>query len=277
MKDDYQLAFDFGNSVSDICILNETTSRTNSDVISSKELRRAIVRWLLPEEPSGMGLMVPTRISRYQADVAAFWSKSVMRQGRKVLCPVKTVIIEVRHDRERCWPDCATKNELLPMLRVEKARRDQLETIIRRNEPELRLDDNLFLEYESWNYVHSHNKEYHQCINRINDIERSLYGGTRFDKIRQAQLADYLYLAVPTGSVHPHEVADGWGLLYVSKDFKVELIKDPEDGCCPMENKLHLVQNISTSSLKNLLFINGISVDKKGESRFVRIPRRRRS
>ena len=276
MEDDYQLTFSFDRKAKDNNALNEENALATPAVISFKDIRRAVVGWLLPEEPSGIGLMVPTRISRFQADVAAFWSKSVRQEGRKILYPVKTAIIEIRHDREQCWPDCAAKNELLPMLRIEKARRDELETIIHKNEPELRLDDNLFPEYESWDYARSTNKEYHKCKDRLNEIELALYNGSRFDKIRQAQLADYLYLAVPTGSVHPHELADSWGLLYVSNNFKVQLIKEPDTWNCPMENKLHLVQNISAACLKNMLFTNGINVDKNGNSSFVRLPRRRK-
>ncbi len=275
MDDDYQLTFNFDRKKENDRIFKENSSET--EVISFKDMRRAIVGWLLPDEPSGMGAMVPTRISRFQADVAAFWSKSIRQQGRKILYPVKTVIVEIRHDREQCWPDCAAKNELLPMLRVEKEKRESLEAIVRESEPELKLDDNLFPEYESWNYAHSKNKEYRKCRDRINEIERALYNGSRFERIRQAQLADHLFLAVPAGSVHPHELADGWALLYVSDNFNVKLIKEPDDWNCPIENKLHLVQNISASCLKNLLFTNGINIDKNGKSRFVRLPRRRRS
>ena len=277
MEDDYQLIFNFDLKKENDNIIKKKEKPLDTEVVSFKDMRRAVVGWLLPEEPSGMGLMVPTRISRFQADVAAFWSKSVRQQGRKILYPIKTVIVEIRHDREQCWPDCAAKNELLPMLRVEKEKRRELEAIVRENEPELKLDDNLFPEYESWNYAHSTNKEYHQCGNRINEIERALYNGSRFDKIRQAQLADHLFLAVPAGSVHPHELADGWGLLYVNDNLAVELIKEPAAWNCPMENKLHLVQNISAACLKNMLFTNGINVDKNGKSNFVRPPRRRRS
>ena len=276
MEDDYQLIFNFDTKSEDDNTRRKKETALASEIISFKDMRRAIVGWLLPDEPSGIGLMVPTRISRFQADVAAFWSKSIRQQGRKILYPIKTVIVEIRHDREQCWPDCASKNELLPMLRVEKERRNELEVVVRENEPELKLDDNLFPEYESWNYANSTNKDYRKCRNRIDEIERALYSGSRFDKIRQAQLADHLFLAVPADSVHPHELADGWGLLYIRDNFEVELIKEPDDWNCPMENKLHLVQNISAACLKNMLFTNGINVDKNGNSSFVRPPRRRR-
>ncbi len=279
MEDDYQLTFDFNKAeiTSSQNVTEKKTLKKELQPLSFKDMRRAIVKWLLPEKPSGIGTMVPTRISRFQADVAAFWSKSIKQQGHKILYPVKTVIIEIRHDREQCWPDCAAKNELLPMLRVEKEKRTEIESIIRQEEPELKMDDNLFPEYENWNYSRSSNKEYHKCIEKINEIERALYNGSRFEKIRQAELADYLYLAVPENSVHPHELADSWGLLYIDDNLEIKLIKEPEPWNCPTENKLHLVQNISASCVKSLLFTNGIKVDKNGKSKLIKLPRQRRS
>jgi len=97
-----------------------------------------------------------------------------------------------------------------------------------------------------------------------------------FKDMRRASLADYLYLAVPTDSVHPYEVADGWGLLYINKNLEVKLVKEPELWDCHIENKFHLVQNISSASLKNTLFTNGINMSKEGKLTFVRLPRRRR-
>ena len=280
MEDDYQLIFDFNKAEKTPTQVNaeKKIQDLNVQPLSFKDMKRAIVRWLLPKEPSGIGTVVPTRISRFQADVAAFWSKSVkQQQGRRILYPVKTIIVEIRHDREQCWPDCAAKNELLPMLRVEKEKRSELESIIRKEEPELKMDDNLFPEYENWNYSYSSNKEYHKCLEKINEIERALYNGSRFEKIRQAELADCLYLAVPENSVHPHELADSWGLLYINNDLEVKLVKEPDSWNCPMENKLHLVQNISGSCLKSLLFTNGIKVEKNGDSKFIRLPRQRRN
>ncbi len=244
--------------------------------LGTGEIRRAALAWLVKGQPTGIGLLAPTRISRFQADVAAFWSKPVKRGGVKTLQPVKTVIIEVRNDREACWPDCARKDELLPLLRKEKERKRVLETEIRAKEPELQNTDTLFSEFESWDYAKTRDKRYHQSLGKIEEIERSLYNGSRFEKIRRARLADYLYLAVPRGAVHPNELADGWGLLFVDDSFEIELIKEADSWECPVENKLHLVQTIAMSSLKSVLFANGVLVSPENEIKLLPLPRRRR-
>ena len=289
VKDDFQLLFDFTEKVEKepvsaevekveeiIIEKNDRKIPQDPDKLSIRDMKRAATAWLLQEKPNCIGLMVPTKISKFQADIAAFWSKPVRKKGKKILFPVKTSIIEVRYNREDCWPDFTKKEELLPLLKQEKSNKKDLEGQIRETEPELRLDDNLFPEYENWEYSQSSNKEYHQCKEVISELEYSLYNGSKFERIRRSEVADFLYLAVPNGAVHPHELADGWGLLYINKDMSVELVREAETWNCPIENKVHLVQNIASSNLKNVMFANGINTDKDGDTYFTKIPKRRR-
>jgi hypothetical protein len=271
-----QLTFDFLHNEIDQPGDLKTVDDFEYGDISPKNIRRAVMGWLIEQEPSGTGLMVPTRISRFRADAAAFWSKPIRKNGKNILYPVKSIIVEVRHNREECWPDCAKKDELLPLLKIEKIHRKEIEKIIRKTEPELQLNDNLFPEFESWNYSLSSNKIYFECCNKISEIEHSLYNGSRFERVREALLADFLYLAVPAGAVHKDEIADGWGLLYVSDDLTVTVVKEADNWECPLENKFHLVQNISKACMKSLFFSQGINIDKNGNTHFVRPPRRRR-
>ena len=237
-----------------------------------RDLRRGAFAWVATQNPSALSIGVPTRVSRFKADVAAVWS----RPGRKRLVhPVKTLIVEVRRGREDCWPDCARREEILAPLRVIKKKKEQLEAVIRSTEPELRETDSLFEEFETWNYAESKNKEYRQCLKKANDLERSLYEGSRFERIAQANVADFLYLAVPAGSVEPGELADGWGLLHINDDLSVELIKEAEDMKCLEECKAHLAFNIASACAKSALFSEGIAI-KNEAAHFTPIPKRRR-
>jgi hypothetical protein len=291
--DKFQLTFDF-DGVSEEAVIGDS-KKTDSPFkieeqtniseeenplvekpLSPKDIRRAVLGWMLKKKPSGMGLLVPTRISRFLADVAAFWSSPISINGKKYLAPVKSAIVEIRNDREQCWPDFGTKDELLELLKIKREEKKRLQAHIRLTESDLKMNDNLFPEYENWNYRGTKDKDYHLCLRKINDVELALYNGSKFEKIRRAELADYLYLAVPEGEVEPHELADGWGLLYVKKDLSVTEIKAPSFWNCSLEKKYHLVQNISSSSLKDTLFSNGVKVSKDESISFTRLPRRRR-
>ena len=241
VKDEFQLTFEFDvqkenvvnddikESIDSEKIENKADAEisiNNEKTLSSKDMRRAILGWILDHKPTGVGLQVPARISKFLADVAAFWSMPISINGKKYLAPVKTVVIEIRNNREHCWPDFGSKDELLQLLKEKKAEKKQIQKYIRTSEPELKMDDNLFSEYENWNYRKSKNKEYHACLNKVDEIEIALYNGSKFEKIRRAEIADYLYLAVPEGEVEEHELADGWGLLYIKKIYLLCRLKN---------------------------------------------------
>jgi hypothetical protein len=234
-------------------------------------MKQIVLAWLASQNPTGLAADVPAKISKYKAAAAAFWSVPV----KKTLSPVKTVIVDIRHSREKCWPDCSEKNKLLPLLNEYKKRENRLREIIKLKEPFLRDGDTLFDEVEIWHFEKTANPEYHECRKKIEEVEHALYHGSRFEQIRRANIADCLYLAVPDRSVHPNEVADGWGLLYFKKDFSLKIVKEAFDWNCPENKRMHLVQNIAMSSTSKTLFSFGINKKKKGGICFTPVPRRR--
>lgn len=236
------------------------------------ELKQAILGWLFGLAPSGIATQVPTRISKYQVDVAAFWSAP----EKQLLRPEKTLIVEIRDDREQCWPDCGDRDRLLRKLREKKDQKTKLEADIRENEPELKESDSLFEEYESWNYAGSVNQEYQRCLKQVEKIQHSLYKGSRFEQIRRGHVADLLYLAVPAGEVHADELAEGWGLLYIDAKRNVIEIKRAELQEPPEINRLHLIQGLASAAMKNVLFAHGVRASDSGNIAFSLPPRRRK-
>ncbi len=241
-------------------------------IFLQKDLQRAALAWLASDSPTAAAIRVPTRLAKFQADAAAFWSTP---QKKRLLRPEKTRIVETRISRAHCWPDCAGSEDLLPRLREEKQYRSELEAEIRRTEPHLRDDDVLFPEFEYWNYAGTANRAYKACLRRIRDFEHALYRGSRFERIHRANVANELYLAVPENLITEDELADGWGLLYITKNLTVRMIKRAEHQECPLDNLLHLSQNIAASSLSDVLFANGISLNSDGSTSFRKLPKRR--
>jgi hypothetical protein len=261
---DIQLNFDFAD---------ERPASDPTGGVAPLELRRAVLGWLLALAPTAIGVMVPTRIAKCQADVAAFWAEP---DRRRILQPVKTLAVEIRRDREQCWPDCARKDELLPQLKELKQEKARLEALIREREPHLQDTDSLFDEFENWRYAETSNPDYAQCLKRIDGVEHTLYRGSRFEQIRSAKVADLLYLAVPAGTVHADELADGWGLLEISPRREVCEVRTAEFWDCPRDRRLHLAQHIAASCRNSLLFAHGIRQDKDGAAVFTPVPHRRR-
>ena len=133
--------------------------------------------------------------------------------------------IEARLTRTSCWPECSGSEEIVPELRREQEYRQELEAEIRRTEPHLLDSDVLFPEIEYWNYEGTRNPAYRESLRRIRSYEKALYRGSRFERIRRADVANELYLAVPDGLIHPDELAEGWGLLYIARNLTVKVAK----------------------------------------------------
>ncbi len=250
---------------------SEPSPASGKKAFQPLDLKRAAIGWLTTQKPDAIGHLVPTRISKYCADIAAFWSS-----GRRRLLPKKTLVIETRNNRDDCWPDCSGHEGLLDKLKEARELKRTIEAKIRKDEPNLKDTDNLFNEYESWRFKESKNKEYHRCLKEIDKLERAVYNGSFFEQLRRADVADYLYLAVPEGAVHSDELADGWGLIYVKPDLRAELVKAAEFRDCPVEKKIHLAQNVAITCRKSLLFSMGIREGADGTPFFTPIPHRRR-
>jgi hypothetical protein len=234
-----------------------------------KALRRAALAWLLAQDPVALALQVPTSYRRYLADAAAFWAPDADGLQR-------TVVVETRKSRAACWPDHVRSEALLPELRGLKRQREAREVRIREQEPHLRESTTLFEEYADWNYGASRDAGYHSILADIAKAEKAIYRGTRFELLSRAEMASELYLAVPERSVHPHELADGWGLLWVADDLSVTPVAVATALPCPAPNSAALIRGIATAASKAVCFAAGLK--KAGdEVRFVRPPKRRRS
>lgn len=238
--------------------------------LSPLRMRQAVLKWLAMQEPSGIATKVATRISKYQVDVAAFWSVPFGNRRRIK----KTVLVEIRNDRDHCWPDCSNRETILKKLRDLKAQKASLEEIIKQTEPELKASDTLFEEFECWDFEKSQNSDYHKCLSDIEDLQHSLYKGSRLELIRQSQTADFIYIALPEGTIHADELIDGIGLLAIKDNLEIEEVKAADNLTCKAENRSHIVQNIAIACCKNSLFANGVNVVK--DRIFITNPPRRR-
>ena len=245
-------------------------SAVKKKTLTPLKMRQAVLQWLALQEPSGIAAKVPTRISKYQVDAAAFWSMPAGSRRRIE----KTMLVEIRHDRDHCWPDCSNRETILKKIRELKAEKTELEVIIRATEPQLKASDTLFEEFECWEYEKSSNHDYQRCLSKLEELQHSLYKGSRLELIRQSQTADYIYVAFPEGTIHADELIDGIGLLAIKDNLEIEEIKKPDVQVCSADNRRHIVQNIAIAAKKAVLFANGVNLSAKRV--FITAPPRRR-
>ena len=245
------------------------------ETLTQSVLRRAVAAFLAAQEPAGLAMRVPSRISRYLVDAAAFWVDRT-GSGRNMVSRVsRTVAVDVFTDRGECLPECAGAAELARELRELRAARMRMEARIRENEPWLAVGGELFAEFRTFDYASSSDAEYQKLMRRHSRVQHALFKGSRLEKVRAAGVADYLYIAVPAHVVEPEEIADGWGLLHVYPDGGIRVARVATRQNCSAESRLHLAFNIAACSVESVLFREGVSVDRRGRIRLCRPPRRR--
>ncbi len=242
-------------------------------------LRLGVLKWLFAADaPDGVAFDVPVRAVGLKADLVASWHTPQRQKKIKMplLVPQRVMLALCAETRAECWPECAHPEEILAEIARLRAEMQHAEKEIRSREPHL-LDNNvLFEEFAVWNYGKSKNMDYQQLRNRMQSLESSLYKGTRLEKIARLGLADQLYLAVPENELHPQELIAEWGLLSVTKDLQVEVLRESGGHKALPEARLHLVQNMLCAGRNALLESQGIQIQNDGSFRFVKRPRIRK-
>lgn len=244
------------------------------------EFCRCMVKWFLENRhPDGYGVDVATRVTNIKTDAAFFWSKPKKNSEgpNQLLAPCRTAVVICSVSLDQCWVNCGDYEQVLGKLVAKRRELDRLEAQIRREEPHLRDGAALFEEYAVWNYVKSANKEYQKARAMYNQMEKSLYHGSRFDRIASAKVADELYLAVPAGLINSEQVFQQWGILEIKPNREVKLVREPSLQTTSLEARSHLVQNIAIANSSAVSFSLGLRYsDKEDRYTITRRPRRSR-
>ena len=239
--------------------------------VSFFRLRQAALAFLAGREPDGLAADVPPRFRNYRVAAAAFWR----RPSGRIRPVTETAAVQVFDRHDRCFAECADRQKLIDAIHALRGEREELESEIRRTEPHLADSDCLFPEYRTWRYRESVNPQYKKLCRKLDALLRTLYRGSRLERVRRAECADRLYLAVPAHAVEPDELGEEWGLLYVFPDGRAELVREAEKLPCSPEARAHLALNIASAARNSVLFSNGVAGGPR-HYRCIRPPKRRR-
>ena len=252
--------------------LPETPAVEEPHKLDRFALLQAALAYLAQSGAAGAALQVPCRLRKFQADVAAYYSC----YRKRINHLERTLVVDVYTERKQCLPESAGRGAMLEELSELREKRTAMEQVIRIEEPNLWVEEELFDEFRTFDYSRSTNKEYHKLCRRINSLQQSLYKGTRMEQLARADVADYLVMAVPENMLSEKEIPDGWGLWYIMPDKSVKVVVNPALQECSSESRLHLVQNIGHAALNCVLFANGVKLKSNNKVRFTRPPRARR-
>jgi hypothetical protein len=185
-------------------------------------------------------------IPRFRVDAAGYLDREPATRRR---CEPCTVLIECKQARSDFLRDREDPGALLALRDSLRHLREQVEEQrIKRHEPHLRVEgSSLFAELERWDFASSRLAGYRRLLERIRDVERRLYGHTKFLTIARYALADRLYLAAPAGLIEPRELPEHWGLLTLARSELQVSIEAPPRPCKP-RHRARLLRDIAVAA-----------------------------
>ena len=235
-----------------------------------KNIRRSALAFLASLGADAVAADVPLRYRKYVMDAAAVWYAPDGKKGAKIS---RTAAAQVVMKDSVFFNE---KGQILPRIAEAKAELEQVKKMIREQEPSLRICDTLFCDEGRWDYSRTENPRYKALLDRIAALEKTLFKGTVFDRLRKTRSASEFYLVVPEDFIAKESVPEEWGLVYVKKDLSFLLVKEAGVLSSAPEDMNFLALNIARASMQNVLFANGI-VKKADSWTLIRQPRKRRS
>ncbi len=236
----------------------------------AKNIKRAALAFLASLSPDALAENVPVRYRKYIVDGAAFWSRS----GKKGKVEVyRTAIADVLLKEEASGMMGSREN--LSLLEEARKNLSLIEARLRAEDPAVKVSDSLFAEDDKWDYSKTKDPAYREALARIKELEKNLFAGTKFDKLRKSGIATEYYVAVPENLIDASSVAQEWGLVYILPDLSFKLVKEAGKLPCTEESMNSLALNIGRMTISNVLFANGIHC-KNDTVKVVRVPRKRR-
>ena len=173
-------------------------------------LKAAALRWAQEEGYRAVGLEIGLPNSRYRADVAACRLDKPAPRQRTV---GTTAVFECKQARPDFLHDSRPEAESLARLTHLNRRREKLERLVGTHYPTLRQGESLFPEFDRADVDAISHQGYRRVVNEIRQLEKAVWGRTKFDRLARYRCANLCYLVARPGILQAAEIPLAWGLL----------------------------------------------------------------
>lgn len=263
--DDAQLSFEFLESLNDV----------SQCQFSYRKIQQRAIAFLQKEfRVNAVACDVSIGVKKYKSAVAGIRKNS--RSSKLSAKSFESVILEIYTDREKCFNYCANANKINQSIEKLMLKKEALEAIIRKNEPELQVKDDLFLDMATYHYEQSQNREYQKLMHELLNLKNTLNVGGRLENISLQQVANNLFLVVPEKLILVEECAHNWGLVYFDCDLNFRVVREPVWQEVELNSQQNLIFNIANAAKRSVLFTHGVKVDSSNSIQFLAPPRQRR-
>ncbi len=188
-----------------------------------RALKRLCVAYLRESGCCAVAMEVQSPVPRHRVDAAGYSDGPALADAdrrRGAARTPRTFIVECKASRADFLRDTRDRDALLRRrASLERQRADLEREFIPAAEPHLlRGDGFLFPDLESWDFAASRLPAYREVLRELAQLDRALYGDTKFCVLAAWRLADHLLIAAPRGMIRPGEVPTGWGLIEFERD-----------------------------------------------------------
>jgi hypothetical protein len=224
----------------------------HSETAAHIRLKRLALLWAQAHGYSASALEVKLPNCRYRADVAGY--RMGRASGSTAIFECKQATIDLRRDNCRSSTTRAR-------LEVLHRRRRILEKNLRVHYPDLRVQDSLFAEFDSYNFAAVKHRGYTRVMSELTALQTRLFNCTKFEKLIRYRRANLFYLVLPNELFCESEIPIGWGVLVASGDA-ITLARKPVWQEATPANQLRLLQRIATAGTRALNQKLGIKVEE---------------
>jgi len=237
-----------------------------------RNLKRAALYWAQTQGYSVAGMEVRVPASNYRADVAAY--RPMPGRTQEI---GETVVFECKQSRPDFLKDRHELEANLLRLSELNERRCRLEKQLGVHYPSLRNGDALFQEYESVDLSTLNHQGYLGVLRDLDQVQRRIYGKTKFDRMVRWRCANLFYLVIPEGLMQPEELPPAWGILALREvppvngeeaALVLETLRKPRFTEIPVERRLELLQRIAISGTRLSNLAMGLSSEEIWEARY---------
>lgn len=226
-----------------------------------RELERRTLLWAQRHQWPFAAPEVSIPGGRFRIDVAAakpgrerrsyYCEQSKCHRKRSATVVGPTAIFECKASRADFLKDAADFRETLARLEKLAARRAMHETWLKEREPQLRMREGLFAEDDRLSQeAGSQYESLRLVLEETAQLQRRLFGRTKFSRLRAMRFADFHYLVAMPGVVRPHELPEGWGLLEAVENEDLELLVPADATAPPEEGRVILLQRIALAGTR---------------------------
>jgi hypothetical protein len=224
------------------CCVREDMSTGETE--NHRQLKVLAAAWARDHGLSIAAAEVRVPKSGYQADVAAYARGGKAGNGRR------TAVFECKQARADLLKDARREEEARAKVAELGDRLHKLEELIGGHRPDLRKGEELFPEFEAWDFSGLEHLTHRKVVADLAMWQERLLSGTKFAKLWRWRAADFFYLVSEDGIFAEAEVPAGWGLLVrvrgaEGKEDELKLVRPPVWTEASEEQRVALLENIA--------------------------------